>query len=505
MKQGVPNALPFVALPNPGGADATVRNWLTSPGFLHSSAQPREPSRLSFVSSAPISNGFQETSPIKSYAPRPSTAPSFRRDMLEADLPPKRELPFKPARATKNGKPSTTGTALAVEVGVKANGTADAECSKDPGGLMNINVANESKAVNHQASSKDNCVPTSARILTAAADIDTQKLLAKASTRRSEAAKSPQTAKVKIQQSSSLQGTKTKRLSRCFSCRARRCKCERNSDDPAGPCRPCLKARKDCSFKSVSKEEKTFDFAGMEEKPMAQVQGSEEGERLQSQARRFSLRSRDVAVPGDDAVRQTPDTHPAINLKGVVAANKTEEKKRPTDSSMPLPPLKCQKNSRNEDHSSRIKNATQDKLIRRTAKFQRSLWHTSNLPSHIPSDATTATADPADINFHNTTDKMVPQSPPRPLFSEISEPDDIDNAENQLPQAESNDLSHEPDIPVSTPNSTHEVVDGVKAALQIARSDEKFKGFLVSNIKSDDFLELCKLFEHRTEQFLFKW
>lgn len=438
------------------------------------------------------------------YRPQPSTAPVHRQMDPEEDLPPERTLPFCTRRDKDRSSKSTKDRATTEKQAESSYHAAASLSERKP--ILPRGKHVKSKEQVH------------------AEDIDTQLLLAKVKARKSNSSKDPKNSAVPAVLNPKPHGQETtafkkpRRNIRCLSCRSKRCKCERNPENPDGTCVPCSAAGRQCSF--VPKIEPGLHDL-KPKRSNVQVPNSQEETSQVSQPARISLRQRGVP-PLSNQVNPVKDNDEANGTKPQQGI------KRPSQIAMPAP--KRVRRAR-DDNTTRIEeqadkgNIATDVMAKPAihepcAKPRTPLKSLVNPPDTIMSDATTMTATTLDLDPVSVTTLELPklslQKVEASLPSNCSEPQSGQNnpqadPPRALPKAAVNITNLKEDPKVFQDNDAQEIFktlmsSDVRSLLKMSpeEQDSSFDSFFSIALYDDDFLAFLKIMDDRWETGMFE-
>lgn len=472
------------------------------------------------TSSAPVPGGVQESGYVNLHNPRPSTAPVLVPRSPVADIPPRRELPFVPKLRSTNGgsspSPAVPGTSNSL---AKLKGTENQESRAQVQNAFQATTP-ESMAA-RPAPSATSAVGNVRKPLAAgpirAEDIDTQQLLEKVATRRSNSTKKEQNPRTGAKRSSTAQSRtrtasqKRRKNARCTQCRFKKTKCGSNEDNPDGACQPCLDAGRDCSF-IAGAEDIVSDAAVTLVKPELQVQNSQD-------TALEVLRSREIH-PVDATAALVSQEIPIQEVKQTKVIDPNLPVKRPSRLAMPAPKrLQAQKNWVKSNPQTAGRNTRSKKQGQRNTSIQPSnsqhaVQELSNSPTHPRSDATTATVDTLDLDPiekpQKTTRKL---SPPRPPYSELSAttdhsgPTDHENRPPRPPQQPEAIADLVPTPKTTTASSTSTFAQPLAELMNLNPNEQNawLDQAFIEALQDDSFIPFCEIVNSRWEQHLFNF
>lgn len=430
------------------------------------------------------------------FRPGCSTAPVHGRFDMKADLPPERPLPF----------------------GVKRD---KHPISKSTSAQATTKKQKQADSYHHAAVSLSEHKPTSPKRKGEeqlhAEEIDTQLLLAKVEARKSNSSKrqksSAPPAKQTIKQNSQTATVvrKPRRNIRCLPCRSKRCKCERDPENPDGACVPCVTAGKKCSFVA----DLDFDSDDAESEQLnVQVPNSQEETSQVSQPLRISL-----------GVRGVP---PLKKLDEANIPEPQESKKRPSQIAMPAPK---RVERQTEGIDGQVEKPTKNKGMAKDVEAVPAIRELStalrtplkpvvNPPDTIRSDATTMTATTLDLDPVTPISNIkLFRNPPKQVTASLQlNRSDLrsgqDNLQTNVPQTLPNAALNKTGLNMC-PSTTHDddaqktyesfMTSNLSTFLQIDSESQKdtLSSLCSIALYDDDFLAFAKVVEHIWETGIF--
>ncbi|KAK5089713.1 hypothetical protein LTR70_007551 [Exophiala xenobiotica] len=447
------------------------------------------------TSSAPVPGGVQGSGYINLHDPRPLTAPILVPRSPVTDIPPQRELPFGPKLRSANGGPSPSPAVPATSNSLAKLNEAENQESRTQ--VQNVFQTTEPESTSARpAPSSIKAVVDVKKTLSAgpirAEDIDTQQLLEKVATRRSNSRKKQQNPR---------KGAKRPSIAQFHTSTASQ-KRRKN---------PCLDAGRDCSF-AADAGDIVSDEAVTLVKPELQMQNP------QDTALKV-LRSREIQ-PVDATAAPVSQEIPVQEIKQTKGVDANLPVKRSSQLAMPAPKqLKAKKdeiksNPQTAGRNTRSKKQDQSNTSFQPSNPQHAVKGLSNSPTHLRSDATTATVDTFDLDpaeKHQKTTRKV--SPPRPLYSELSAttdhsgPADHDNRPPHPPQPPEAiaDLASTPKT--TTGSSTSTFAQPLAELMNLSPNDQNvwLDQAFVEALQDDSFVPFCEMINSRWEQHLFNF
>lgn len=478
---------------------------------------------MDLASSAPIPAGIRDSGHINLYVPRPSTAPIAVPRSPGADLPPRRDLPFEIKEASSTMKPRYSRDLPAAKPNSAQPNPVIHRESQNKASTPNQNppldteTAQTAQRVDVPVGEAFNVLAVATQVR--AEDIDTQQLLDKAAASRSKSTKKQNCESV-VQvplagQSRTTRASQQRRRHlRCSHCRSKRVKCGFNEENPEGACQPCIDAGRPCSFAAQAKDI-VKRKAPAPVKPEVQVQNSQEDAAEVSQPRRLTLRSRDVQ-PVSSATNLVYQEVPIGIVEEPKAASPKVQRKRLSRLAVPAPKrLKAQEiNPRHKlpvaDCHFKVKGQSQSKLNLQATKAPRAVRELSDTPIHLRSDATTATIDTLDLDPTEKPQKDARKSsPPRPLYSELSEMTDqaATEQENVPPQVEqeseptTNNITNMAATRSSASDQDLSELTDLSPEARNTWLDQAFTEVL----QDDSFIPFCNMISSRWEHHMFNF
>lgn len=470
------------------------------------------------LSSAPVSGGVRGDKHVHLPDRRPSTAPILVPRSPVADIPPPRQLPFGPARSLTNGvlspRPvaSATSSNLAkLKQGVSQDSQAEVQKIWQTTTPQSMTVPPAQSATSTVG---DVTKPPAAGPVRAE-DIDTQQLLEKVAVRRTKSAKTRQNSETTAKRSSATHShteaasQKRRKNASCTQCRSKRTKCRFNESNLDGACQTCLDAGRHCSFIANAEE----PVAG---KTVTLVQPAQKVQDSQGTALKV-LRSREIH-PVDATAALVSQEIPIQEIKQTELCDPNLPVKRLSQLAMPAPKrVKAQKKEvksrpQTPGRNTRSKEQSQRSLSLRASNPEHAIQGLSNSPTHLRSDATTATVETFDLDPVERPQKPLRKlSPPRPLYSELSAitdhsgPADHENTTSQPPQQPEATADFAPlPKPLSTP-STSSFATPLAELIDLCPDEQNtwLDQAFAEALQDDSFIPFCEMVNARWERHLF--
>lgn len=421
-----------------------------------------------------------------------STAPVYGQIEMGADLPPERSLPF-PTKKGIDNLPEKS----------RSQTTDEKQAASCDHAVVSLS---ERKSIS------PNGKHTKTKEQLHVEDIDTQLLLAKVKARKSNFSKhrqrstalTKQSTKNDSQTSTSL--GKPRRNIRCLSCRSKRCKCERHSEDPDGACVPCVTAGNKCSFVA------DMDLVSDDAEPKAsctQVPNTQEAVSQTSQPLRISLRVRGVPPLKKLDEENNPESQ--------------ESKKRSSQIAMPAPKrvkrakedddVQVQQSSTNHGIASDVE--VVPVMRKSNTRLRTPLKPPRNLSDTIRSDATTMTATTLDLDpVTPNPNAKFPRIPPKELAASLQSngPDlqsDPQTVNANVPQTFSSAAPESISLD-RYPSTTHDNAQEIYQTFMnsgigtFLKQDDESQSDILGSLFSialfdEDFLAFAKVVEQRFE------
>jgi len=469
-------------------------------------------------SSAPVPGGVRGNGHVNLPDPRPSTAPILVPRSPVADIPPPRKLPFGPTRSLTNGGLSPPPVASATSIslanlkqGVFQDSQAEVQKIRQTTTPQSMTVQPAQSAT----STVGDVTKPPAADPVRAEDIDTQQLLEKVAVRRTEPAKTGQNSETTAKTSSATHShteaasQKRRKNASCTQCRSKRIKCRSNEDNLDGACQTCLDTGRHCSF--IANAEETV--AG---KAVTLVQPKQKVQDSQETALKV-LRSREIH-PVDATAALVSQDIPIQEVKQTEICDQNLPVKRLSQLAMPAPKrVKAQKREvkpkpQTTGGNTRSKEQSQRSLSFRASNPEHAIQGLSNSPTHLRSDATTATVDTFDLDPVEEPQKPLRKlSPPRPLYSELSaitdhsEPADHANATSQSPQQPEATADFAPLSKPSNTQSASSFAPPLAELMHLSPNEQNtwLDQAFAEALQDDSFIPFCEMVNARWERHLF--